>query len=165
MIRFLRNFELDRLSFWLGFIAGILLLWLLRRMRPWVARLIQSLRERSQLTKLGTATVTEIRMRNDLLRYTQSLHLAAPLFSLDEITLTPRLLVPPALTEPGVPPPPLDITEKIFPHLPDAPVPQTRQDCAVASWLPRVHREVTPRPPQTLPPSSLPTCPSRKESC
>jgi len=121
MIRFLRNFELDRLSFWLGFIAGILLLWLLRRMRPWVIRLIQSLRERYQFSKLGAANITEIRLRNDLLRHTQGLHLAAPLFSLDEISLTPRMLVPPALTDPGVPPPPLDITERIIPYLPDAP--------------------------------------------
>lgn len=121
MIRFLRSFELDRLSFWLGFIAGILLIWLLGRLRPWVARLFQSLRERSQLSKLGAATVTEIRLRNDLLRHSQGLHLASPLFSLDEISLTPRLLAPPALTEPGITPPSIDIAENILPPLPDAP--------------------------------------------
>ena len=121
MFGFLRNFEFDRLSFWLGFIAGTLLWWLLGRLRPLAVRLLQSMRESSQLSKLGATAVTEIRLRNDVMRHAQGLHLAAPLFSLDEIAVTPQVLAPPVLTEPGVTPPPSDIVEHVLPYLPDAP--------------------------------------------
>jgi len=123
MTRFLRSFEFNRLSFWLGFLAGTLLWWLLGFLRPLAARLLVSLRERSQLSRLGAAAVTEIRLLNDILRHAQGMHLASPLFSLDEIAVAPRLLAPPALTEPGILPPPQDITEHILPYLPDAPEP------------------------------------------
>jgi HEAT repeat protein len=121
MFHFLRDFEFDRLSFWLGFIAGTLLWWLLGRLRPLAARLLESMRESAQLSKLGATAVTEIRLRNDVMHHAQGLHLAAPLFSLDEIAVTPQLLAAPVLTEPGVTPPPSDIVEHVLPYLLDAP--------------------------------------------
>ncbi len=38
---FLRNLDLDRTSFWLGFLAGFLFLWLLGRLRPGFSRLVE----------------------------------------------------------------------------------------------------------------------------
>jgi hypothetical protein len=114
MPRFLRDFDFDRVSFWLGFIAGTLLWWLLSVLRPLATRMLQSLRESSQISKLGATAVTEIRLRNDILRHAQGLHLAAPLFSLDEIAVLPRLLASPVLTEPGVVLPSSDIVEQVL---------------------------------------------------
>jgi len=121
MARFLRDFELDRLSFWLGFLAAALFFWLLRVTRPWLIALTQSLHSRSRTAREGRTSALETQIRNAILRRAQSYHLAAPLFSLDEIVIPPRLLAPPPPVEPGVPSPPLDITETTLPHLPDWP--------------------------------------------
>jgi len=119
MFRFLENF--DRISFWLGFFAATLFWWLIRMLKPLAERFLQSLREQSRFSKLGASAVTEIRFRNDLMRHVQGLHIAAPLFSLDEIVISPRLLAPPIPTEPGVLPSYLDITEQVIPYMLDAP--------------------------------------------
>ncbi len=116
-----RNFELDRLSFWLGVAAGVLLVWLLGALRPLLRQLFQAVRRRIAEARQGFLASTEIRLRNDILRHTQRLHLASPLFSLDEILIEPRLLAPPPPTEPGAPPAGLDISEQVIPYLPDAP--------------------------------------------
>ncbi|NOH02407.1 MAG: hypothetical protein HND47_10880 [Chloroflexi bacterium] len=51
----------------------------------------------------GTNTVEE-NHRRATLRRAQGMHLAAPLFALDEIILEPLLLAPPPKVEPGTPP-------------------------------------------------------------
>ena len=42
----------------------------------------------------GLNASTEARFRNDLMRYAQGQHLAAPFFSIDEIVVKPGLLTP-----------------------------------------------------------------------
>jgi type IV secretory pathway ATPase VirB11/archaellum biosynthesis ATPase len=46
------------------------------------------------------------------------MHLAASLFSLDEIIQEPRLIAPPARVEPGVIPIPEDIISQTLPYMP-----------------------------------------------
>lgn len=129
MLRFLPNFELDRLSFWLGFFAGALVWWILGVLRPWFAQLRQRLKQRLQQAREQLLTSTEVRHANDTLRQAQRLHLAAPLFSLDEIIIPPRLLAPPAPVEPlssgasdsKAGPADEDIVEQTLPYLPDWP--------------------------------------------
>ncbi|HSQ26202.1 MAG TPA: HEAT repeat domain-containing protein [Anaerolineales bacterium] len=91
-MEFFQNFRLDRNSFWIGFFAASLFWWLVRISRPLIHRLRQSFRSQAESAEWDTQTITSIRLRNETLRYAQSMHLAAPLFSLDEITIPPRLL-------------------------------------------------------------------------
>jgi HEAT repeat protein len=121
MLPFLRNFRLDRFSFWLGFLAGSLIWWLLGIIRPQIPLLLKAIKARSQAARRELQAGTEVHHRNDTLILAQHQHLAAPLFSLDEILIVPRLLAPPPPVEPNVPPPPADITEHVFPYLPDWP--------------------------------------------
>ncbi len=118
---FLSNLQLDRNSFWLGFAAGFLLLFLLGRLRPAFRSLISYAKDRYKAWRAEMDTGVETRHRNDTLQRAQSLHLAEALFSLDEILLEPRLLAPPLTFEPGSPPPYQDITEKLLPYMPDWP--------------------------------------------
>ena len=46
MIRLLHNFELDRLSFWLGFLAASLLWWFLIKFRPFLAQMWEEAKKR-----------------------------------------------------------------------------------------------------------------------
>lgn len=91
---FLRNLSLDRLSFWIGFLTGILFWWFLGRMRPILRQAWIGLVASVRAARAGLVAGVELRHRNDTLRLAQRMHLAAPLFSLDEILIEPRLLAP-----------------------------------------------------------------------
>ena len=121
MGRFLSSFSFDRLSFWLGFIAGVLFIWLLAKVRPWLTAQIIAILASIRSTRDSLTAGADIRFRNDIIRYTEQLHLANPLFSLSEVSIQPRLLAPPPLIEPGSPLPPEDITAQTLPYLPDFP--------------------------------------------
>jgi HEAT repeat protein len=118
MPNWLRYFRLDRTSFWLGFLAGALIWWLSGRLKPLIGDLWQLAIKRLREARQDAMIDTEIRLRNDTIYYAQHLHLASPLFSLDEILLPPRLLAPPPPVEPEVTPPYYDISENILPYLP-----------------------------------------------
>ena len=118
---FFRNFELNRLSFWIGFLAATLFWWLLRILRPRLVRLVQASRERILSLREDVNVKIDVNLRNHTLRQAENLHLAAPLFSLSEIVIPPELLAPPHSVEPGEAPPPQDITEHVLPYTPDYP--------------------------------------------
>ncbi|OQY31648.1 MAG: hypothetical protein B6I38_05565 [Anaerolineaceae bacterium 4572_5.1] len=122
MSNFLRNFRIHTLSFWLGFLAGGLLWWLVGHLRPHAKKIQKRLKERIQSTQEKMSASAEQRHRQNTLELAQRQHLAAPLFSLDEILIPPRLLSPPPLVTPGeeLPPAP-DIVQKCVPYMPDYP--------------------------------------------
>ena len=119
MRNLLRNF--DGISFWLGFIAAALFMWLLGRLRPALKRIQQNLKIQAQASRQERSLSDEIRLGNDTLRMCQQWHLAAPLFSLDEIIIPPRLLAPPPLPMAYEPLPSEDITDWSIPFTPDWP--------------------------------------------
>lgn len=121
MGRFLRNFQLDRISFWLGFLTATLFWWLIGKLRPALSGFLEGTRARYKTTRRGLTASSEIRHRNDTLRYAQNLHLAAQLFSLDEILISPNLLAPPLQVLPGELSPPEEITNLTLPYMPDWP--------------------------------------------
>ena len=90
----------DSLSFWFGFIVASIFWWMVGALKPafkeWRAK-ARTRREEAKLRDLGGL---EEKMRQIILRQAQAMHLAANLFSLDEIVQTPRLLTPP----PDLPP-------------------------------------------------------------
>ncbi len=121
MENFFRNFELNRLSFWLGFLAATLFWWLLKILRPRFVVLLHSFRERMVSLKEDVNVKIEVHLRNSTLRYAENLHLTAPLFSLSEIIIPPEFLAPPQSIQPGEPPPIVDISELVLPYTPDFP--------------------------------------------
>lgn len=119
MYYWLRYF--DRASFWLGFLAATLFWWLLGRFRPLLSRLFTHLKVQAQAARQERSTGDEIRLGNDVLRQAQGWHLAAPLFSLDEISIPLRLLAPAVPPVAYEPPASEDITDWALPYTPDEP--------------------------------------------
>ncbi len=120
-MNFLRNLAIDRNSFWIGFLAGFLLMWLLGRLRPGFARMLQNFRGWLGTARQSAVSGADVRLRNEALRRAQSMHIAAPLFPLDDLLVAPKLLAPPPPVIPGDPPPSVDVTQFILPYLPDVP--------------------------------------------
>jgi HEAT repeat protein len=121
MMRFLSNLQLERFSFWGGFLAGSLFWWLLTRLRPWLPGVWDSLRARLTSARQGITVNPEERYRRDVLRLAQRSHLASVFFSLDEILIQPRLLAPPPPIEPGVDQHESLIFNTVLQYLPDCP--------------------------------------------
>lgn len=121
MIEFFSNIELDKQSFWLGFIAGAIFLWFIIRLRVYLPKTIKLLKKLYQDTREGVTSGVEIRYRNEVLNYLQRLHLTSMMFSLDEIVIPPRLLALTPLIKLEDEPTPEDIVSLTLPYLPDWP--------------------------------------------
>jgi len=121
MINFLRFINVERISFWIGFAAATIFWWLAVKFWPILKEWAKQLKKSYQSAKQGVKANIADRHRADTLKYAQSLHLAAPLFSLDEITIQPRLLAPPIPIEPNQEPPTEDIVSQTIPFMPDWP--------------------------------------------
>jgi HEAT repeat protein len=117
---FLR-FKLDNLSFWVGFVAASLFWWLFLAVRALLPRLRASLSQRIQAARQSITASTESRLRSDVLRTTQRMHLAAPLFSLEDVLLEPRLMLPPPAIHLEGDASAGNIFTQILPYLPDWP--------------------------------------------
>ncbi|MEA3349158.1 MAG: HEAT repeat domain-containing protein [Chloroflexota bacterium] len=121
MFNFFRNLRIERISFWIGFLAASLFWWLVPRLLPYLDRIWKGIKKLFQSTKQGLQANIEQRHRTDTLKHAQGLHLAAPLFSLDEIIISPRLLAPPILLAPEETHPTDNIVSQTIPYMPDCP--------------------------------------------
>ena len=121
MSGFLQNLSFDQISFWVGFVAGALGLWLISKLIPALPGLRESIRNRSKKTRSRLTSSNAERFRQETLFYIQGLHLASPLFSLDEIIVEPQILASPAVMEPGGEDLSADIQSLTIPYLPDWP--------------------------------------------
>ncbi len=121
MIGILQNLAIDQISFWIGFIAGAIGLWLIGKLIPGLPDLVRSIRSRSGGTRASIIPNNAERLRQETLRYVQGIHLASALFALDEILIEPRILAPPPPIQPGEENPPSDIFSQTIPYLPDWP--------------------------------------------
>jgi len=120
-VNIFQDLDFDRISFWLGFLAGALSWWLIIRLKPlgqWVANRLKRWYEN---TRLGWRTTSERRLRRDLISYAQQQHLAAPIFPLEEIYIPVKILPPPSNSYPGAEDANADVTHLTFPYLPDMP--------------------------------------------
>ncbi len=109
---------LDPISFVIGFVVGIAFTWLLSRIRPLWAQWREGLKEQREAAKVRRTTGLEDNHRRITLRRAQGMHLAASLFSLNEILQEPCLIAPPARVEPGVIPIQEDIISQTLPYMP-----------------------------------------------
>ena len=114
-----RNINIDQLSFWIGFIAASLLWILVGRLLPYIRRARRAVTQKAQTSRQARRLSDEVRLANDTLKIAQGWHLAAPLFSLDEILVLPRLLMPPAPPDREEEIFTTDITDWAIPYLPD----------------------------------------------
>jgi hypothetical protein len=109
---------LDPLSFALGFLAGTLFWFLIGRIRGLWIEMRQQAQERREQEELQRIQSLRARYLRHVARRAQGMHLAAPLFALEEIVLPPRLLAPPPHAWPGEMPPAMDTVETTLPYLP-----------------------------------------------
>ena len=113
------GYRFDTEEFLAGLIVGIILAWVLVRMRPiftWILGLLQS-----QTRRLGErlAASSINRYQVELITRAQTMHVANPIFALDEIVIPPRLLAPPISADPQSDEPPPEDTLSVVPNLPD----------------------------------------------
>lgn len=97
-MEFLRNLRIDRTSFWIGFVAGMLFLWILSSLRRFIPFAIKAIRRQIQIARENAAAGVLSHLRHDVYVYAQHQHLAAVFFPLQNILIQPRLLAPPVLT-------------------------------------------------------------------
>lgn len=112
------RFAIDPYSFFAGFIAASIFWWLIARARPMWNELVAGIKEQREVAKTRKTTTIEENHRRITLRRAQGMHLAAPLFALDEILLEPMLIAPPQIVEPGTPPKFEDVVSQTLPYLP-----------------------------------------------
>ncbi len=116
---FLQNF--DRLSFWLGFLAASLFWWIAVRLWRRFPQAKDVILNRFKNIRAKQAAGSDGILRQEVLKRAQRNHLAGPLFSLDEILVTPRLLAPPPQVDPDHPDPIGSFRPPILPNLPMVP--------------------------------------------
>ena len=111
-------FDFEPYSFFIGFAVGILFWVLLGRMRPLVGEWRESMAARREEAQVRRSSGIEDNHRRITLRRAQGMHLAAPLFALDEILVPPVLIAPPARVEPNGPLIGEDIVTQTLPYMP-----------------------------------------------
>jgi hypothetical protein len=110
--------HIDPLSFGLGFAIGIAFVWLMGRARPLFNQIREDAKEKREEAQVRRTSGLEDNHRRLTLRRAQGMHLAAPLFALNEILVEPRLIAPPAQVEPGVVPIQEDVISQTLPYMP-----------------------------------------------
>ncbi|MBI5932158.1 MAG: HEAT repeat domain-containing protein [Chloroflexi bacterium] len=111
-------FEIDPLSFGIGFVAASLFWLLVSRMRPALKEWREGRVVRRETAQAKRASGVEENHRRITLRRAQGMHLAAPLFALDEILIPPLLMAPPPRVEPNGPIATDEIVTQTVPYLP-----------------------------------------------
>jgi HEAT repeat protein len=109
---------IDPFTFIFSFIIATIFWWLVDRARPLWDEFQFNLQKQREATQILRTTTVEENHRRLTLRRAQGMHLAAPLFALDEILQEPRLIAPPANVEPGGPIGTEDIVTQTLPYLP-----------------------------------------------
>jgi HEAT repeat protein len=109
---------IDLISFIIGFAAASIFWWLVARARPMWNELAAGMKEQREAAKTRKTSAVEENHRRITLRRAQGMHLAAPLFALDEILMEPLLIAPPQVVEPGTPLKFEDVVSQTLPYLP-----------------------------------------------
>ncbi|MCP4142704.1 MAG: NACHT domain-containing protein [Chloroflexi bacterium] len=92
---------IDAISFWVGAAAASAFWFLLRWARPLFKQVRENWQKGREEAALRDSSNIEDTHRQNILKKAQGMHLAAPLFSLEEILIEPKLVAPPPQLEPG----------------------------------------------------------------
>jgi hypothetical protein len=118
---FFQKLTISSSSYWLGFLSGILFTWIISRLIIYIPKLIRSLRKNVDGIRENISTSADVRLRNDVYRITQKQHMAAMLFSLDEIVVVPKVLTPLIQASKSIELAPTDSVSLSVPYMPDWP--------------------------------------------
>ncbi len=110
--------SIDPTSFFFGFVIATIFWWMVARARPLWKEMAENLKARQEQSQAHRVSSFEENHRRVTLRRAQGMHLAAPLFALNEILQEPLLLAPPARVEPGGPIATEDAVTLTLPYLP-----------------------------------------------
>ncbi len=111
------RFAIDPFSFFVGFLTASVFWWLVTRGRPLWDELRANIKEQREVAQSRKTSSVEENHRRVTLRRAQGMHLAAPLFALDEILQEPLLIAPPQIVEPGKPLKFEDVISQTLPYL------------------------------------------------
>jgi len=100
-MRFPFAVSIDALSFFFGFIIASIFWWVVSRSRPLWNEINLNLKKRREESLVLRTSSMEETHRRITLRRAQGMHLAAPLFALNEILQEPRIMAPLPHVEPG----------------------------------------------------------------
>ena len=115
------DFALHPFSFFIGFLTASLFWFLVNKARPLWLEMRANLKEQREQSQSSKTDAIEENHRRITLRRAQGMHLAAPLFALDEIILEPLLISPPPIVDPDTPPKFEDVISQTVPYLPTWP--------------------------------------------
>jgi hypothetical protein len=110
--------QIDVTSLFVGLAVATILWWVITRSRPLWRELRGPFSERRLSGQEIRISDEERDLRRSVLRRAQGMHLAAPLFALDEILEEPLLVAPPARIEPDGPVAPEDAVTMTVPYMP-----------------------------------------------
>lgn len=109
---------IDTFSFVAGFITASIFWWLAGKARPLWNEISAGLKEQRESAQTRKTSSVEENHRRVTLRRAQGMHLAAPLFALDEILQEPLLIIPPQIMDPSAPHHLEDVVSQTLPYLP-----------------------------------------------
>jgi HEAT repeat protein len=112
------NFAIETYSFVVGFITGSIFWFIIGRIRPLWQEMRTGMKENREVVQSRKTSSVEENHRRLTLRRAQAMHLAAPLFALDEILQVPLLISPPPAVEPGITPKFEDVISQTLPYMP-----------------------------------------------
>jgi HEAT repeat protein len=112
------DFHLYPFSLLVGFIIGIVFYWLAGHARPLLSQVRESAKVRREEAQKRRSSGLEDNHRRLTLRRAQGMHMAAPLFALDEILQEPRLIAPPVQVQPGMVGIQEDVISQTLPYMP-----------------------------------------------
>ena len=116
---FLRSWQFESISFWIGFLLAAFLGFMLYRLRNRISNFREAMGESYRTAVEALTTTSAQGYRNDLMQWAQSAHIASHLFALEEILLPPRILIHPPPVDPEQTPE-YD-APALFPFTPDWP--------------------------------------------
>ena len=108
-------------SFWLGFIAGALFLWILSRIWQYLPQIPKLVKRTYLSLREFFLEGIEQRYRADIIRFSQSQHIASPMSSLDEILIKPQVMVKPVEVAIDNQTLSIDTINLTIPYIPDWP--------------------------------------------
>jgi hypothetical protein len=115
------NIRVDGLSFLLGLVAGTLFWAIIGQLKNYSPQIRATFKKKYQEFRDRNFAGVEVALRQEALKRAQHSHLAAQLFSLDEIIIQPKLIAPPPMIDPGLEQQFDGSPSTAFPFLPDWP--------------------------------------------
>ena len=125
MFSWLRNFRIDHLSFWLGFVSAGIALWLYKKIKASLPK-IQEIKDKGvEVARQHQLSADEIYYNLNVLETAQGQHLTGSFFPLNTVIIPPLLLPPPLDFDPNREVAQnlstASVTARVLPYLPDWP--------------------------------------------